>query len=173
MAKPIISWLDDKLVTMSKLQFSSDASKYEPVVADTESVHKTFYIANNFKKGTAAGSPVYDATNCQLRVIDASGGLDSVVVKEKWLWAKCVSGADGSFTNMGGTTGAEVKLTVTAGNSAKLKTIEGKANDGNEAGTGQYNVAKIEAYIKPLLSTTAEGGKQSFRLAFIYSYGAE
>lgn len=173
MAKPIISWLDESLATMAKLQFSSNASKYEPVVADTESVHKTFYIANNFTKGTPASDAVYDATNCQLRVVDASGGLESVVVKEKWLWAKCVSGSDSDFTNLGGTSDAEVKLDVTAGNSAKIKTIEGIANDGTIEGTGVHNVAKIEAYIKPLLNTTAEGGKQAFRLAFIYSYGAE
>lgn len=174
MAKPIISWLDDQLAPLAKIQFSSSAGAYEAVVADTESIHKTIYIANNFTKDVPAAELVYDATRCQLKVISSDGTYNSPVVKEKWLGAKCVSGDDVDFTLMGGTNqGDEVKLTVTAGDVLRPATISGGANDGTILGTGKFNVASIEAYIKPALNTVAEGGKQAFRLSLIYSYGEE
>lgn len=172
MAKPIITWLDKNLAAMNKILYSSDAAAYAAVTADTESVHNSFYIANNFTPGTAVADAVYDATNCQIKVVASDGSLNSPVVSEKWVNAKCISGGDAAFTGLGGTSGAEIKLTVTAGNAAKPATIAGDANDGTIAGTGKYNVANIESYIKPPLTTTAEGGKLSWRMVFVYSYGA-
>lgn len=172
MAKPILSWLNQSLGALAKVLYSSDPAVYAAVVADTESVHNQFYIANNFTNGVATATPVYDATNCQLKVVAADGTLNAAPVAEKWVAAKCLSAGDAAFTQLGGTDGAEIKLTVSAGDVTRPATISGAANDGNVAGTGQYNVAKIESYIKPILNTVAEGGKQAWRLVFVYSYGA-
>jgi hypothetical protein len=172
MAKPILAWLDANQNPLTKIQFSANADVYEAVVADTESVHNTFMIANNFTKGVAAATDVYDATNCQIKVVASDGTLNAPAVSEKWLAAKCLTGGDAAFTQLGGTTGAEVKLTVTSGDPTRPGTISGRANDGTTTGTGQFNVAKIESYIKPILNTTAEGGLQAWRMIFVYSYGA-
>ena len=173
MAKPIISFLDKDLAPLSLLKFTSEEGAYSAITADTESIHETIYIANNFTKGSAASEDVFDATACTLKIVADDGTLNSPVVSEKWIHAKCVSNSDADFIQLGGTTDSETKLTVSAGDATRVATISGAANDGDEAGTGNYNVAKVEMYARPDLNTTADGGKQSYKFVFVYSYGAE
>ena len=173
MAKPIISWLDKNLAPLETLKFTSEEGTYSAIVADTESIHETVYIANNFTKGSATAEDVFDATSCVLKVVGTDGTLNSPVVSEKWIYAKCISGGDSDFTQLGGTTGEEVTLPITAGDALRPQTISGKANDGNISGTANYNTAKVELYARPDLNTTADGGRQGFRFVFVYSYGAE
>lgn len=174
MARPIISWLDKDLNTLSKLQFTSEEGSFSSIVADTESVVSTVYIANNFTKNTAAAEAVSDATDCQLKVTATDGTIEAPVVKEKWIHAKCTTNGDIEYTRLGYDveTTTEIKLNISAGDETRPNTISGGANDGTITGTGIYNAAKVELMAKPDLNTEATGGLQSFRLVLIYSYGA-
>ena len=172
MAKPIIAWVDKDLQPLSKLQFSSEEGTISAIVADTEAVVATVGITNNFTGGTATATEVMDATDCQLKVTAADGTTNAPVVKERWIYAKCTTNGDAEYTQLGLNESTEVKLNISAGDSTRANTISGGANDGNVAGTGQYNVAKVDLMAKPDLNTEATGGLQSFRLVLIYSYGA-
>lgn len=171
MAKPIINWVDKDLNPLTELVLLKDGGA---VTADTESDHVQLYITNNFTKGTATADAVYAATQCQLKVMATDGTINSPVVKEKWFNAKCISGSDADFTSLGGVDAENtVSLTVTSGDPTKAATISGDANDGTVTGTGQYNAALIETFVKPALNTQAEGGDQAFTIVLTYSYGAE
>ena len=169
MARPIMTWLDKDLNPLTELNLLKDGGA---VTADTESDHAQIYIANNFTKGSATSDPVYAATQCQLKVMAKDGTANSPAVKEKWLHAKCISGSDADFTAIGGEGDSPTVLTVTAGDPAKAATISGDDNDGTVSGTGQYNAALVEVFVKPALNTLAEGGEQEFTLVLTYSYGA-
>lgn len=170
--KPILGWLKEDLTPTSELAFTSAADgSFAPVVAQQTSQPLTFYVANNFTKGTAATEAVQDATNCVIRVTALDGSMISPVVKEKWITAKC--GDDGTQVSLGGVDqSSEQKLDVTAGDASRPNTISGGANDGDSAVGGKYNVAKVIATLTPPLNTEATGGLTEFRLVLVYSYGA-
>lgn len=173
MAKPIIKWLDKNLADLSLLRFTSKAGAYEPVIAEQASVTETIYIANNFTKDIAAGEAVDDAVNCYLKVTDRSGTANSPVISEAWTRAKCVTDSTQSdFTQIGVIEEQEITIHITAGDQTRPNTISGAANDGNIASGAQYNAAKVELFVQPPLSTTANGGVQQFRYVLVYSYGA-
>lgn len=169
MARPILTWLSEQLTPITELNFLKDGGA---VTADTESDHLKFYIANNFTKDVVTSEAVYAATQCQLKVMAKDGTTNAPFVKEKWIHAKCLSKNDTDFTEIGGEAENPATLTVSAGDSSKPATILGIANDGTVSGTGQYNAALVEAYVKPILNTTAEGGDQEAVLVLTYSYGA-
>ena len=178
--RPVIGWVDKDLNPLSKLTYSGSADgSASAVIADSESAHVIIGITNNFTKGTAAAEAVQDANECQLRITSTTGTTDIPVVKEGWIYGKCLTdSAQSNFTQLGlvGAPGddsnpTEVLLNVTAGDASAAQTIKGTANDGADATTG-FNVAKIELYAKPLSSTEATGGVQQFRTTLIYSYGA-
>lgn len=173
MSKPVIKWLNKDLADLSLLRFTSKEGAYEPVIAEQASVIETINIANNFTKATAAATAVDDAVNCYLKVTDRSGTANSPVVSETWTRAKCVTDvAQTAYTEIGVKNAAEVHVAITSGDVARPNTISGGANDGTVAGTGKYNVAKVEMFVQPPLATTAQGGVQQFRYVLVYSYGA-
>ena len=170
MARPIMTWLDSNQEPISSLSFLKNN---EAVTVNTESDHVQFYIANNFTKGVEATDAVYAATKCKLKIIARDGSIDELLVKEKWFNAKCLTDVDQTeFTELGGEDpDAQVVLSVTAGDPVNTGCIMGTANDGNLAGTAQYNAALIEAFVKPIEDTEAEGGNHNFSLVLSYSYG--
>lgn len=173
LGRPIMAWTNKDLQPLSKVQFSSEEGKMSAVVADTESLKVVIGIANNFTVGSETAEAVMDATDCTLKVTAEDGTTEAPVVKERWVHAKCLTGGDSDYTRLGLLEDAETKLNVTAGDVSRPNTISGAANDGTIEGTGQYNVAKVEAMVKPDLNTAATGGLQKFRMVLIYSYGAQ
>lgn len=173
MAKPIIKWLDKTLADLSLLKFTSKAGFYEPVIAEQASVTETIYIANNYTKDTPAVGAVDDAVNCYLKVTDRTGTANSPVVSEAWTRAKCVTDvAQLDFKQIGVISEEEVTVNITAGDTLRPNTISGAANDGDILVGANYNTAKVELFVQPPLSTTANGGVQQFRYVLVYSYGA-
>ena len=177
MARPIMTWLDSNQEPISSLSFLKNN---EAVTVNTESDHVQFYIANNFTKGVDATDGVYAATKCKLKIfardgssINPLGEGEELLIKEKWFNAKCLTDVDQTeFTELGGEDpDAQVVLSVTAGDPVNTECIMGTANDGNLDGTAQYNAALIEAFIKPIEDTAAEGGNHDFTLVLSYSYG--
>lgn len=169
MDKPKIVWLKNDLsVYDTEFKFTSQSGG--AVVADTESAKLEFYIGNNIIKDTATENAVYDACDCYIRILAEDGTMNSTIVREKWVYGKCLSrSTDGdAYTPLGGTTSAEEKLSV--GNSTTAGKISGAANDGTLAAS-EANLSKISLYVKPPLNTDANGGPQSALLALAYSYG--
>ena len=172
LGRPIISFVNGETYeAISKLQYSGSADAVTSVVADTESVVAHIGVANNFTLGTAATDAVMDATECQLKITASDGTTESPVVKEGWIYGKCISNSDADYTRLGLIEGNEVKLNVSAGDASRPNTIGGEANDGTKD-NARYNVAKIDLFAKPDLNTEATGGLINFRTVIVYSYGA-
>lgn len=180
---PVITWLDGATLkpygspgAPERMYFSSSAESYQPILADTDSVPLSFAIANNFVKGESTVQECFDMKNCLLTVKSPAGDLESPIVKEKWIKVKCDSLAEGSYTPLGATAGdlgayTEDRKEISAGDPLAANTIKGAANDGNEAGTGQYNVCKMSAIMHPPLVTTAPANKNSGKFVLVYTFG--
>ena len=173
MQKPAITWLDSNLDVLSSVSFTyTDPETHEKKTTlkkGQTSDPTVVKIANNFTKSLAAGEAVYDAVDCTLSVKPAVEGVESVLVKEKWLSVSVAATAgDTAYTAIGGETDALVSVDVYAKDLESNKGISGAVNDGT-ANTANIATLNIKAEIPA--ETTAEGGRKDFVLVLAYSYG--
>ena len=179
MEKPIITWVDPE-TGAAKTTLTYNAVSGGAVVADEESAVISVGIANNFTAGTAKAVALMNATDCELRITDTTGAPAGFAVTEGWVNALCSSDpsydeATTTYTKLGkvGEAGAEVKLSVTAGDATAAKTIKGAINDGTVAAAkAAFNIATVKMKALVSSSTGATGGTQQFRTVLVYSYGA-
>lgn len=179
---PTITWLDG--VSMkpfgssgapAKLFFSSSASAYEPVLADTDSVPVKIYVVNNFTNGTSSTDDCYDIKKCKLTTKAIDGTMDSEVVKQKWMRVKNISVNETSYTSIGADetsvgSGSWTEVSMPIGNSDGAQTIAGSPNGGDiNNTTDAKNTCQLEFMCHPIL--TASAGKHSFLTRIIYVFG--
>lgn len=183
MNNPIISWLNKDLIAFgdpshpevpNKIQFN-DGTYNNPVLADTDSEEVVFYIANNFTKNAPVATDCFDIKNCSITVKKSEdGSMDEQLVQEKWIRVKVDSLTETEFSpigaNMSGATWVELSKAIGCGDPVVgANNISGLANDGNIAGTGKNNLAKVAAKCHPSLMATP--GKHPFKFRIVYTYG--
>ena len=103
--------------------------------------------------GNDALEPKSNITDVELYVKDTTGGHNSRIVTDRWIWAR--KNDEASFTNLGvtvdpisGEVTSETKLDLKAKNaSVPAGEIEGGINDGLE--TDDKNYCEIELYAEP------------------------